>query len=244
LIKGIIFDLGFTLLRFTGDWETVTRAGAEAMADWYFKKRHIKLDGPGLVEAFLLERKLASERARQSHTEIVAQESLRAALKQIEAPASADALAEQAIKVYFGPEEIAWQPYPDTTTTLKQLHRQGYRLGLFSNATDDPLIQRLVNQTGVRPWLSPTFSSAGWGWRKPRPEPFQLIAKRWGLAPEEVVMIGDTLEADILGAHNAGMHSILVTMNEAPSNDQNRHIQPTAAAEQLSDLPEMIARLA
>jgi len=243
LIKGIIFDLGFTLLRFIGDWETVTREGAEAMADWYFKKRHIKLDMPGLVEAFLNERDEAWAQAHRTHSEVPAQESLLRALHAIDAPASAEALAEAAIKIYFNPEEIAWQPYPDTAETLKALQGQGYRLGLYSNATDDPLIQRLVNQSGIRPWLSPTFSSAGWGWRKPRPELFRLIAQRWGLAPQEVVMVGDTLDADILGAQNAGMPGILVTMNEAPSNEQNRHIRPAATAERLADLPEIIAGL-
>jgi putative hydrolase of the HAD superfamily len=114
---------------------------------------------------------------------------------------------------------------------------------LYSNATDDKLIQRLVNQGGLRPWLSPTFSSAGWGWRKPKPEPFQLIARRWGFSPAEVVMVGDTLMADIQGAQNAGMPGILVTMDEAPSNAANRHIQPTAVAETLSALPEIIAQL-
>ncbi|MEW5960695.1 MAG: HAD family hydrolase [Chloroflexota bacterium] len=244
MIKGIIFDLGFTLLRFNGDWEAAARQGAEAMADWYLAKKHIKLDAAGLVETFLAERKLAGELARRTQTEISAQDSLRLALQRIEAPVSAQALLEPAIKVHFGPEEVAWQPYPDTAETLRQLRGQGYRLGLYSNATDDPLIQRLVNQGGLRPWLSPTFSSAGWGWRKPRPEPFQLIARRWGLSPQEVVMVGDTLEADILGAHNAGMLSILATMDEAPSNEHNRHIRPTAVAGRLSDVPEIVSRLA
>jgi hypothetical protein len=38
------------------DWSTVIQAGAEAMADWYLKKRHIKLDGAALAETFLAER--------------------------------------------------------------------------------------------------------------------------------------------------------------------------------------------
>ena len=96
----------------------------------------------------------------------------------------------------------------------------------------------------TRPWLSPTFSSAGWGWRKPKPEAFDLIARRWDLSPAEIVMVGDTLNADILGAHRAGMHSILVTMDEAFSNDENRHIQPEAVADRLSILPAIIAQIA
>lgn len=239
----MIFDLGSTLLRFTGDWETVSREGAEAMATWYFKKRHIKLDAPALIEAFLAERVAGWETARQSQTEVLAQESLRRALDTIDAPPKAETLVEPAIKVSFGPEEEAWQCYPDAVDTLKWLNGQGYLLGLYSNATDDAFIQRLVNQRGLRPWLSPTFSSAGWGWRKPRREAFEVIARRWELPAEKMVVVGDTLNADVLGAQNAGMHSILVTMDENPSNADHRHIQPTAVAGNLSELPDIIAQL-
>ena len=243
MIKGIIFDLGNTLLRFEGDSETIAQEGAEAMATWFLKKKHIKLDDQALVEAFLSERLAGREIASQTQQEVTAQQSLREALAKIEAPASTGSLVEAAIKVFFGPEEALWRSYPDAVDTLKTLQDRGYRLGLYSNATDDPFIQRLVNRNGLRPWLSPTFSSAGWGWRKPKPAAFNLIARRWGMPPAEIVMVGDTLSADVLGARQAGMHSILVTMDEAPSNDENRHIQPDAVADRLSALPEMIEEL-
>jgi HAD superfamily hydrolase (TIGR01549 family) len=239
----VIFDLGSTLLRFTGDWETVNREGAEAVASWYLKKKHIKLDAPALIEAFLTERVAGWETAGHSQTEVLAQECLRRALATIDAPPKAEALVEPAIKVYFGPEEAAWQCYPDAVETLKRLKGQGYRLGLYSNASDDAFIQRLVNQRGLRPWLSPTFSSAGWGWRKPRREAFDVIARRWELPAEKMVVVGDTLNADVLGAQNAGMHSILVTMDENPSNTDHRHVQPTAVAGNLSELPDIIDQL-
>ncbi|MBN1219525.1 MAG: HAD family hydrolase [Anaerolineae bacterium] len=240
MTRGIIFDLGSTLIHFTRDWESVNQEGVEAMTAWYLKKKHVRLDEAAFVEAFLAERMADYERGHQTQTQIVAQQSLRKALQKIGAPPQAEALVEGAIKVYFGPEEAAWQPYPDAVATLKLFKDQGYRLGLYSNASDDPLIQRLVNQNGLRPWLSPTFSSAGWDWRKPKPEAFDLIARRWGLPAEEIVVVGDTLEADILGAQNAGMQSILVTMDENPANIHHRHIQPTAVAESLSELPEMV----
>lgn len=243
MIKGIIFDLGNTLLRFTGDWIDVPRAGAEAMATWYFKSKRIKIDGPALVDAFLRERAAAYRQANETHAEILAQTSLQNALEKIDAPARTKAMIEAALKIYYELEEEYWQPYDDAVETIKQLHQQGYRLGLYSNASDDPLIQRLINRNHLRPWLSPIFSSAGCGWRKPRREPFDLIAGRWGLPPDQIVMVGDTLNADILGAQNAGMPGILVTMDEAPSNAENRHIQPTAVAERLSDIPEIIRQL-
>jgi len=243
LIKGIIFDLGSTLIKFEGDWQAIGREGAEEMATWYLKKKHIKLDAEALVSTFLAEREANLKAVRETHTEILAEQSLKNALAKINAPASAGAFAEAAIKIYFTPEENACHPYPNAIDTLKQLKLQNYRMGLYSNASDDTLIQRLVNKCGLRPWLSPTFSSAGLGKRKPNPYGFNLIAERWELDPDEIVVIGDTLSADILGAQNAGMHSILVTMNQSPSNAENDHIQPEATADDLSELPDIIAKL-
>jgi HAD superfamily hydrolase (TIGR01549 family) len=243
LIKGIIFDLGHTLMRFTGDWDTVMDAGLEAMLTWYLKKKHVKLDGPALKEAFMAERIAGRRLAAQTLTEVLARTSLVAALQQISAPASATALTEAAIKVFFEPEEEAWHSYPDAVDTLKVLKSHGYRLGLYSNATDDPFIQRLVNRLSFRPWLAPVFSSATCGWCKPRREAFDLIARRWNLPPAEIVVVGDTLVTDILGAQQAGMLSVLATMDEAVSNADNRHIQPTATIDRLAMLPEIVARL-
>lgn len=245
MITGIIFDLGHTLLYLDGDWRELAQTGAEAMADWYFKKKRIKLDQAGLVETFLAERAAAREQAEQSQTEIVAETCLIRALDKIEAPSKAKAqvMIEAAIKIYFEGEQAAWQPYPEAIETLKTLKAQNYRLGLYSNATDDALVQRLINENRLRSLLTITLSSAGYGWRKPRPEAFQVIARRWNLLPEEIVVVGDTLNADVLGAQNVGMKSILVTMQESPSNDQHRHIQPTATASRLSELPQLIADL-
>jgi HAD superfamily hydrolase (TIGR01549 family) len=211
------------------------------MAEWYIKKKHIKLNTTALVNTFLAEREISRQAAFQTQQEIVAQQILREVLKKIEAPASTGPTVEAAIKIFFGPEEEAWQPYPDAIEILKQLQSRRYRLGLYSNATDDLLIQRLVNRCGLRPYLSPTFSSAGWGWRKPRPEGFNLIAQRWGLLPEEVAVVGDDLEADIQGAHNAGMTGILVVRNG--SGPDQPSIQPTAIIHTLSELPATIDHL-
>ncbi len=237
MIKGIIFDLGHTLFRFTSDWETVSQTGAEAMAAWYKKKR-IKLDVPAFVDAFLSARTAGWETATQTQAEVTAQQSLHKALEKVGAPpaAKSPAMLQSALKICFESEEAVWQLYPDALSTLKQLNQADYQLGLFSNATDDAFIQRLINKSGLRPWLSPTFSSAAWGWRKPRPEPFALIARRWSLHPSQVAMVGDTLAADILGAQNAGMTAILATMDEHPTNITNRHIKPDQTIACLADL--------
>lgn len=239
-IRGIIFDLGNTLMYFDGDWEDVIRRGAANMAAFFTRKR-VKLDDAALAETFIAERQAGREVAYRTDREVTCTESLRAALEKVEAPPESFALVPEAVRVYFELEEAGWKAYPDAKATLKHLFQQGFRLGLLSNATDDPFVQRLVNRLELRPWLSPTFSSADLGHRKPLREPFDLILSRWNLPPASVVMVGDTLDADILGAHNAGIQGVLITADESPGNDNHRQtIIPDAIVTTLSELPALI----
>jgi putative hydrolase of the HAD superfamily len=207
----------------------------------FFGRKRVKLDGAVLAETFLAERQAGREVAYRTDREVTCTESLRAALEQVEAPPEAYPLMAEAVRVYFAPEEAAWKAYPDARATLKAMSEQVHRLGLLSNATDDLFVQRLVNRLNLRPWLSPTFSSAGLGQRKPKREPFDLILSRWNLPPESVVVVGDTLNADILGAFNSGMRGILITADEAPRNVEYREtIMPDGTIAALGELPGLI----
>lgn len=247
-IRGILFDLGGTLMTFTGDWEEVQQRGAAQMAA-FFQQRRIALDTEQLVHIFLAERRAGFERAAETQREVLGSECLRTALERIAAPPVAFDLIPEAMRVYFAPEEAAWQAFPDAKDTLRQLaatrSSEGqavYRMGALSNATDDAIIQRLVNRLGLRPWLSPVWTSAGLGLRKPRREVFEALLARWGLPPESVVMVGDRLEIDILGAQQVGMRTVLITADDVPSNQLYRDtIIPDATIQRIGELPALLA---
>ncbi len=242
-VRGVIFDLGDTLMYFDAVWDdVVNRAMAGKMAAFFTHKR-IELDETGLVETFFAERQAGRAVAERTNLEVTCGASLRAALEKIQAPSAAFHLIPEAVRIYFKRSEATWTLYPDALATLRHLYRQGYRLGALSNATDDPLIQRIVNRLGLRPWLSPVFTSAGLGVRKPLRAPFDLVLSRWGLPPEAVVMVGDTLRADIAGAHAAGMRAVLVTAGEAKLKDEPcPPIVPEASISALSQLPGLLER--
>ncbi len=121
----------------------------------------------------------------------------------------------------------------------------GYRLGIISNAGDEANVQRLIEKANVRPYFQPILISAALGVRKPDPRPFQLVLREWDLAAEEVVMVGDTLTADILGAQNVSMRGIwMKTQAEREDNLRSlARVQPDATAEGLADLPDLIESL-
>jgi len=59
---------------------------------------------------------------------------------------------------------------------------------------------------------------------------------------DRVVMVGDTLNADILGAQRVGMHQIWITADaDHEGNRKNAStIEPEAIAGRLSDVPAII----
>ena len=139
----------------------------------------------------------------------------------------------------YAVSEVNWKPKPGMLAVLDRLTEAGYRLGLLSNAGDEANVQRLIDKVGIRTYFDPIRISAALGIRKPDPRPFIQISEYWGLPPGEIVMVGDLLEADILGAQRAGMHTIWLSEVAPPEEG----IQPDYTAKALSEVPDLINQI-
>jgi putative hydrolase of the HAD superfamily len=153
-------------------------------------------------------------------------------------------LARGALTASFESLLPHWQLYPDTISTLTTLREAGYRLGCISNTNDGAHVQRLLDRSGLRHWLAPIYTSEAIGLRKPHPDIFQMVLDDWEIPPKEAVMVGDTLNADVLGAHNADMRGIWIRreLGSPWSNNEEAqdNIKPDARIEQLAELPELL----
>lgn len=58
------------------------------------------------------------------------------------------------------------------------------------------------------------------GYLKPEPEIYALVAERLSLAPNEILFVGDTPEADVDGPRQAGMKSMLMSEFEEAFSGQ------------------------
>ena len=239
MIKGVIFDLGHTLICLDAQEGEVAEQGAASLAA-FLVKRGFALDAAAFGRAFLERRRLFRERARAERVEYTAELALRTTLAEFGYPEVEAEVVARGLEVFFAPEEAHWKACPDALSTVQRLSKAGYRLGLISNATDDGVVQRLVDKAGFRPWFDPIISSASVGIRKPDPAIFRMVLDKWGIAAREAVMVGDDPEADILGARLTGMRSILVRRSNDPVDAQ---IVPDAEVTRLSQLPEVIASL-
>jgi putative hydrolase of the HAD superfamily len=208
MLKGLIFDLGGTLMHFDGKFEEVDRLANEHLVA--FLRAH-NLATPDDFHARLIEhRKRHWRAAEDTGVEARVGEAIRDTLAEI-GHRSLDGLMPRIIQAYFVQHEAHWLAYPDSVETLRVLHARGLRLGVISNADDEHLVYRATERLGFAPFVNPVLSSAADPrWRKPDARIFHLISDAWQIAPNEIAMVGDSPRYDIIGAHNAGMRGILI----------------------------------
>jgi putative hydrolase of the HAD superfamily len=65
--------------------------------------------------------------------------------------------------------------------------------------------KELVDEVGLGQFVSVVVDSGVEGVEKPDPRIFATMSERLGHAPRDIVHIGDSYEADVLGAIGAGM---------------------------------------
>jgi HAD superfamily hydrolase (TIGR01662 family) len=96
--------------------------------------------------------------------------------------------------------------YDDALPTLEALHARGLKIGLLSNTARD--LDAFVAHHGLT--VDAVLTSRSHGKTKPHETIFRRMLELLDVAPGEAVMVGDTVEDDIEGAHAVGMRALLV----------------------------------
>lgn len=240
--KAVLFDLGGTLIYFDGAWHEVMQSATQGLMD-YLTGKGFKLDAPVFLDEF---KRRLEEYYIQREAEFIEYTTARILRDMLASLGYAEATPEllaPALEKLYAVSQAHWKPEPDALPTLKTLKDAGLRLAVISNAGDDTDVQTLVNNAGLRPYLDFALSSAACGIRKPNPRIFEIALEHWALPRAAVVMVGDTLGADILGAHNAGLTSVWLTRRaDTPANhDHLDTIKPDATIATLAELPAKLS---
>ena len=82
-----------------------------------------------------------------------------------------------------------------------------YKLHIITNGFEEVQHKKLKN-SGIYHYFSTVTTSEEVGLKKPNPKVFLTALNKANSLPTQSVMIGDSLEADILGANNIGMQTI------------------------------------
>ena len=99
--------------------------------------------------------------------------------------------------------------FPYTFEILEYLVEKKYQLHLITNGFEKTQHSKLKH-SGLDKYFIEVITSEGSNSLKPHKEIFDYAFIKTGAGPEESIMIGDTVEVDILGAVNAGIDQVHV----------------------------------
>jgi len=97
---------------------------------------------------------------------------------------------------------------PGAAAALALARDRGVRTAVISNSNGS--VRAILDRLGLLPSLEFVLDSSEVGAEKPDPVIFRLALERCGLAPGEVVYVGDIYSIDVLGARAADMRAVLL----------------------------------
>lgn len=142
------------------------------------------------------------------------------------------ALAEAALEVYVTYRNTV-EMYPGAAEALSRL-AQRYPVAALTNGSAD-LVRIGIDQHFVF-----RLGATDHGVAKPDASIFLAACERLGLAPHQVLHVGDDPEMDVLGAHRVGMRSAWINRDAAAW--QSAHVKPDYITRDLGELDKKLER--
>ena len=123
--------------------------------------------------------------------------------------------------------------FPYTKEILAYLNEKKYVLHLITNGFEKTQHSKLEN-SGLKDFFREIITSESSNSLKPNKEIFDYALAKTMAAKTECVMIGDSIEVDIIGAKNAGIDQVFVNHNNI-----NVDFEPTYTVRSLKELEDL-----
>ena len=240
-IRAVLFDLGGTLVdyRASSEWPALGRVTRRIYDS--LKGRGYVLPGFGRLKRRILwtmgwGRLMAKLRGRETDAQALA---AKAALS-MNADLTTEDLRDAAREGFAG-EMSESRFIPGAVEALRFCRESGYVMGIVSNTVlPEWIIVEDLERRGIAPFFDFMIFSSKHGRRKPHPDIFAHALDRAGVPAENVVFVGDRLDADIVGASRTGMHTIWINPDGKPRSDR---LGPDDVIRTLAEFPEALSRL-
>ena len=134
---------------------------------------------------------------------------------------------------------------PDVKSTVIELHKRGYTLGIIANTITETEIPDWLETDGLTGYFKAVDLSSKVGHRKPGPEIYWEAARRVGFEPSQCVYVGDNPVRDVEGGRKAG-YGMLVVLHEPATlkkEPQNSEYKPDHTIKSLSELLDIFPAL-
>lgn len=120
-----------------------------------------------------------------------------------------DEAADQTFAAYLTRYEAAWVCFDDAVPALRRLRARGLRVGILTNG--EQAHQELkLELVGLRGEVDLMITSSELTYGKPHPLAYAVAVERLGMPADEIVMVGDSLENDVLAALDYGLDAVLL----------------------------------
>jgi HAD superfamily hydrolase (TIGR01549 family) len=244
--SAIVLDLFDTLVRWEPERLPIMEINGRQMRTtmpWVFPKLQERLGNAFDQRAFIniytgVLQEITLEREREG-IEITCWERFVRTLARIDAiaPTEAEALAEQLTRTHMTQVRSVTSAPPERAEAVRRLSTH-YRLGLLSNFDDAQCGREVLSDTGIAHLFEAVIISAEVRLRKPDPRIFRRMLELLGLAPHQVLYVGDTPRDDIWGAHQVGIPAAWISKG-APNLPEGIP-EPQFIISDLSDLPRLL----
>lgn len=143
-------------------------------------------------------------------------------------------LAEHVHHVWF--DTVKLEAYDDAETVVSRLSAMGIRTGIVSNGYEEE-VGYILDRVGLAKNLFEIIvGHETVGVPKPDPRPFHHGAGSMGLTPEEVLFVGDSYENDYLGSQAVGMKPVLILRGRQPPAEAPDDITKIQTLDELMNL--------
>ncbi|MDE0010542.1 MAG: HAD family hydrolase [Candidatus Poribacteria bacterium] len=147
--------------------------------------------------------------------------------------------AEQLSAIFMSERRTRHIVFPDVEDNLTTLQKT-YQLALVTNGAPD-LQREKIQGARLGQYFDEILISGEVGIGKPDSRIFKLALDTLAASPSEAVMVGDSLDRDILGAQRAGIKGIWMNRSGNKANDQ---VTPDVQVTSLSQLHGLLPILA
>lgn len=235
-IRGVLLDLGDTLVHLDKPWEEVFEQEVRSLFE-HLSGAGVKVDFRKFSVTFVQALEGASSKASLYRIEIPMEETITNVVGKFGVHKPNREYIHDAVKAYYRPEIESWQLFPDTIETLNVLDQKGYLLGLISNAKSDWQVNSILNKFDLSRFFKLILISASLRIRKPKADIFLKALNDLHLTPQETVFIGNSIDADVIGPSNVGIHAIHI-QRQPP--EHGVIIAPEATVTNLSDAAKTV----
>ncbi len=134
-------------------------------------------------------------------------------------------LSQEEVELEFFKTSMKFTREPEIESTLQALTRMELPMAIVSNATfSGRTLSSELERQGLADYFEFLMSSADYGVSKPHPLIMQTAAAKLGLEPKDVWYVGNSLKYDVRGAKSAGMTGVWYNR----VGDPNDGVEPDA----------------